>query len=111
LLLLLRRIAFSYRVQYRTFPLQENLVATGVCVLVQVRCEWAQLCIAAEDVAVLQDALAFAAECGRMKFVRPLYKALHHSTVGKAAGMEQFVRLQDTLHPIARKMVAADLGV
>jgi leukotriene-A4 hydrolase len=81
------------------------------CERVQVRCEWAQLCIAAEDSAVLQDALAFAAECGRMKFVRPLYKVMHHSTIGKAAAMEQFLRLQHTLHPIARKMVAADLGV
>lgn len=78
---------------------------------VQVRCEWVQLCIAAEDAAVLQDALAFARESGRMKFVRPLYQSLHLSTIGRAAGLQQFLALHPTLHPIARKMVAADLGV
>lgn len=77
----------------------------------QVRCAWIQLCVSAEDNAVLADALAFAGECGRMKFVRPLYRALAHSAFGRAAGVAQFQRLQGTLHPIARKMVAADLGL
>jgi leukotriene-A4 hydrolase len=77
--------------------------------LVQVRCAWLQLCIAAEDEAALEDALAFSREQGRMKFVRPLYKALYRSKVGKEAALEQFKKVRATYHPIAQKMVASDL--
>ena len=72
---------------------------------------WLKVCIAAEDDAALEDALAFAREQGRMKFVRPLYKALHKSKMGKDKAFAQFQELQDTYHPIARKMIAADLEV
>jgi hypothetical protein len=88
----------------------QSLTAQTRAVL-QVRCAWLQVCITAEDEAALGDALAFAAEQGRMKFVRPMYKALHYSQMGQAAADEQFRKLQDTYHPIARKMVAADLGM
>lgn len=77
----------------------------------QVRMAWLKVCIAADDEAVLEDALAYAREQGRMKFVRPLYKALYHSEMGKDRALAQFQALQDTYHPIARKMIAADLKV
>ena len=108
----------NYLVQYTKFNMAclcaahtQSAILCGQAGAMQVRCAWIQLCISAGDDVVLEDALAFAAECGRMKFVRPLYKSLHHSAIGKTAGLEQFLRLQDTLHPIARKMVAADLGL
>ena len=75
----------------------------------QVRIKWLQLCIKAEDAAALPDALAFAGEQGRMKYVRPLYAALASSKMGKDAAVEQFVRLRSTYHPICAKMVAGDL--
>ena len=83
---------------------------TGVLPL-QVRIAWLKVCIAADDDAVLEDALAFAREQGRMKFVRPLYKAMYNSQMGKDKALAQFQELQDTYHPIARKMIAADLKV
>lgn len=73
------------------------------------RIAWLKVCIAAEDDAVLEDALAFAREQGRMKFVRPLYKALYNSRMGKAKALAQFEEMMDTYHPIARKMIGADL--
>ena len=75
----------------------------------QVRCAWLLLCIGAEDEAALQDALAFAREQGRMKFVRPLYKALYKSKMGKQAALDQFQEVRTMYHPIAGKMVASDL--
>lgn len=77
----------------------------------QVRMAWLKVCIAAEDDAALEDALQFAKEQGRMKFARPLYKALYGSSMGRDRALSQFQLLQDTYHPIARKMIAADLQV
>lgn len=77
----------------------------------QVRIKWLLLCIKAEDSAVLEDALAFAGEQGRMKYVRPLYAALARSKMGKEAALEQFVRLRSTYHPICAKMVAGELNL
>jgi hypothetical protein len=48
-----------------------------------------------------------------MKFVRPLYRALKNAKVGDNGRMarETFAANADKYHPIARKMVAQDLGV
>lgn len=56
-------------------------------------------------------AAAFLSSVGRMKYVRPLYRALARSAVGKQAALDTFAANAGKLHPIARKMVAADLGV
>jgi leukotriene-A4 hydrolase len=77
--------------------------------VVQVRCKWLLLCISAEDAAALEDALAFAREQGRMKYVRPLYDSLYRSKMGKDAALEQFQVVRGTYHPICAKMVASDL--
>ena len=44
-----------------------------------------------------------------MKYVRPLYKALYRSKVGRHAAVEQFKQVQGMYHPICAKMVASDL--
>ena len=48
-----------------------------------------------------------------MKFVRPLYRALHKSPMDGAADLavQTFVDHHNFYHPICRKMVASDLGV
>lgn len=78
---------------------------------VQFRCAWLQLCIAAEDEAVLEDAKAFVTGLGRMKFIRPIYQCLFRSKMGNSFALEMFDQLTNAYHPIARKVVAADLGV
>jgi leukotriene-A4 hydrolase len=77
--------------------------------MLQVRCKWLLLCIGAEDNAALEGALLFAREQGRMKFVRPLYKALYKSKMGRRAALAQFQRVSMSYHPICEKMVASDL--
>ena len=69
-----------------------------------------RLCVA-EDEAVLPLAVQFLKEQGRMKFLRPLYRALFRSRMGKQAALDTFKEAGSSYHPIAAKMVAADLNV
>lgn len=46
---------------------------------------------------------------GRMKFVRPLYRALHESKMGKDLAVDAFLKNKDFYHPICAKMIASDL--
>ncbi|KAI3426280.1 hypothetical protein D9Q98_008653 [Chlorella vulgaris] len=77
----------------------------------EIRSAWFQLCINAGDDAVLPGVEAFLQEQGRMKFLRPLYRALNNSKSGtaKKAAVETFERNKRSYHPIAAKMVAVDL--
>ena len=55
---------------------------------------------------------SFLDEQGRMKFTRPLYRALFRcGPRGKALALQTFKESGSKLHPIARKMAARDLGV
>jgi leukotriene-A4 hydrolase len=47
-----------------------------------------------------------------MKFLRPLYRSLRRSgKEGEAFALKTFEETRAMYHPIAEKMVAADLGV
>jgi leukotriene-A4 hydrolase len=46
-----------------------------------------------------------------MKYLRPLYRALKGSAEGAKLALEVFLEARPTYHPVAAKMVAADLGV
>ncbi len=46
---------------------------------------------------------------GRMKFVRPLYRALHESEMGRDLAVDAFLKNKDFYHPICAKMIASDL--
>ena len=41
--------------------------------------------------------------------LRPLYKALYNSNIGKRIAVQTFVENRDIYHPICSKMVARDL--
>jgi leukotriene-A4 hydrolase len=46
-----------------------------------------------------------------MKFLRPLYRALFKSAMGRQAALDTFRACRASYHPIAQKMVAVDLGL
>ncbi len=48
---------------------------------------------------------------GRMKYLRPLYRSLYRSKMGRALALSTFEEVRASYHPIASKMVAADLGL
>jgi leukotriene-A4 hydrolase len=69
------------------------------------------MCVTAEDAGILGSALYFATSNGRMKFVRPLYKALYNTKMGREPAITTFLRYKDIYHPIAAKMIASDLMI
>lgn len=67
------------------------------------------IAVEAGDTSILPVVVRFITTQGRMKFVRPLYRALFHSEMGKDIAVSTFLENKDFYHPIAAKMVASDL--
>lgn len=70
-----------------------------------------QLSVEAEDESILPVVLHFITGQGRMKFVRPLYRALFKSKMGREIATSTFLENQDFYHPICAKMIASDLAM
>lgn len=77
----------------------------------EIRFRWYKVCVQSEYEKVLQASLNFLTEQGRMKFVRPLYRALFKSKFGKDAAVSTFKENRNIYHGIASKMVAKDLEI
>ena len=75
----------------------------------EVLCEYLCLALAAGHSPAVPKAAALLQKVGRMKFTRPLFRAL--AAADAAAAREAFGRARAGLHPIAAKMVASDLGL
>eukprot|EP00898_Chlorokybus_atmophyticus_P001097 jgi/Chlat1/1989/Chrsp158S02286 len=75
----------------------------------EIRCCFYELGIASEDESVVPLVARLLREQGRMKYLRPLYRALFKSKVGKEAALATFADCRNRYHPIASKMVASDL--
>lgn len=71
---------------------------------------YCELAIPAEDESIIPVAVRFITTQGRMKFVRPLYRALFKSKMGKQLAVDTFLKNKDFYHPIGVKMIAADLS-
>ena len=69
------------------------------------------LAIASEYPDILPVVIRFITTQGRMKFVRPLYRALHKSKMGRQLAIDTFLSNAAFYHPIAAKMIASDLKV
>ena len=69
------------------------------------------LAIASEDESIIPVVVRFVTTQGRMKFTRPLYKALYRSKMGSDLAVKTFLAHKDIYHPICSKMVASDLSV
>jgi hypothetical protein len=67
------------------------------------------LCIKSEYEAAFEGVAKFLAEHGRMRFLRPLYRALYKSSKGKELAVKTFKENRTMYHNIAAKMIAKDL--
>lgn len=67
------------------------------------------IAVEAGDESIIPVVVRFITSQGRMKFVRPLYRALYRSSMGKDIAVSTFLENKDFYHPIAAKMLAADL--
>jgi len=79
----------------------------------EIRSRWCKLLLSAGAARSVALAVDFVTCQGRMKFVRPLYRALRDSPSdgAAAAALATFLNHASFYHPICRKMVAHDLGV
>jgi leukotriene-A4 hydrolase len=72
---------------------------------------YCELAIAAGDTSILPVVVHFITSQGRMKFTRPLYRALYASVMGKDLAVSTFLAHKDFYHPICAKMIASDLRI
>ena len=79
----------------------------------EIRCEWFLLRIKSNDESVLPEVNDFLARVGRMKYVRPMYRALKNSKIPGAQekAVNIFQANKSIYHPIAAKMCARELGL
>jgi leukotriene-A4 hydrolase len=67
------------------------------------------LAVESGDTEIIPIVIRFITTQGRMKFVRPLYRALYKSDMGKTIAVQTFLANREFYHPICAKMVATDL--
>lgn len=72
---------------------------------------WQSVCLKCGVEWIVPHVVRFITSQGRMKFVRPLYRALAATSGGREIAVDTFVASNKIYHPIARKMVAQDLGL
>ena len=76
---------------------------------VELKAAYYPIALRSKDTASYQDVADLLGSVGRMKFVRPLYRALNK--VDRALALKTFEKYRDFYHPICRGMVEKDLGV
>ncbi|PJF16674.1 Leukotriene A(4) hydrolase [Paramicrosporidium saccamoebae] len=80
------------------------------CTNVEILLKWYLLCIKSHAEHFYEAAAQYAATYGRMKYNRPIYRALYHSgPFGKNLALETFKKHRATYHPIAVQMISKDL--
>ncbi len=86
-----------------------DMGSVGNC---EVKFRWQWLALNARYTPILPDVVQFVTTMGRMKYVRPLYRAMLKSgEEGAALARRTFLAHRDFYHPICAAMVAKDLGV
>jgi leukotriene-A4 hydrolase len=68
------------------------------------------IAVQSDDKAILPIVVRFITSQGRMKYIRPLYRAMFESKISRALAVETFINHKDFYHPIAAKMVAYDMS-
>ncbi|KXS13096.1 leukotriene A-4 hydrolase-like protein [Gonapodya prolifera JEL478] len=78
----------------------------------EIRFRWQMLCLRSNRPSIIPKVVEFVGEQGRMKYVRPLYRALNKAQPdGSKVARETFLQLKPTYHPIAASLIEKDLGL
>ncbi|CAG2227040.1 unnamed protein product [Mytilus edulis] len=75
----------------------------------EIRLKWLLLCLKAHWEDSIQYALKFVNEQGRMKFVRPIYRALHAWEGSRDTAIKNFLSKRPEMHTTTAELVAKDL--
>jgi len=70
---------------------------------------YCMLAVQSEDRGIYPVVVRFITSQGRMKYIRPLYRAMFASATSREIGVETFLKNKDFYHPIASKMIAYDM--
>lgn len=81
----------------------------GQCRNAEITFRWQSLCLLCEARWIVPEVIAFVTGQGRMKYVRPLYRAL--CELDKDTAQACFMTNAGRYHPIARKLLTADVGL
>jgi len=76
---------------------------------VELKSNYYEIALRAKDTARYQDVADLLGSVGRMKFVRPMFRALDQ--VDHDLAVRTFEKNKDFYHPICRAMAAKDLGL
>lgn len=68
------------------------------------------IAVQSNDEDILPIVVRFITSQGRMKYIRPLYRAMYESDIGRNLAVQTFLSNKDFYHPIATKMVAYDMS-
>lgn len=77
----------------------------------EVRFRWQWLCLKSDYEQFYPQVTEFISSVGRMKYVRPLYRALANAKNGKELAKTTFIEHRSFYHPICASMVSKDLGI
>ena len=77
----------------------------------EIRMRWCMLGVASSWEPIYDNAVGFLEAQGRMKFVRPLFRALYAWEAHRDLAVQTFREWRHNYHPIAAKMLAQDLKV
>ncbi|PJF16672.1 Leukotriene A-4 hydrolase/aminopeptidase [Paramicrosporidium saccamoebae] len=82
------------------------------CTNVEVLLKWYQLCIKSRAIRFYEMAAHYAVAHGRMRYNRPIYRALYNSgPIGQDLALETFKLHRAVYHPIAVQMISKDLNL
>lgn len=76
---------------------------------VELKSAYYKIALRAKDTTCYQGVAELLGQVGRMKFVRPLFRALNK--VDRDLAVKTFEKNRDFYHPICRGMVEKDLGL
>lgn len=75
----------------------------------EIRFRWIQVCIQAEFTPIVQPALEFITEQGRMKYIQPIYRDLYNWETSREVAIATFQANKHHLHSIAEYAVSKEL--
>jgi leukotriene-A4 hydrolase len=103
-------LGVEYTISVETINNMADEYNLSSCNNVEVLLKWYQLCIKSRAENFYEAAARYAVAHGRMKYNRPIYRALYRSgPVGKDLALETFQKHRAAYHPIAVEMISKDL--
>ncbi|CAJ0572472.1 unnamed protein product, partial [Mesorhabditis spiculigera] len=72
---------------------------------------WIRVCIKAKWEKIIDKAIWFVESQGRLKYCRPVYRALYAWPVAQKRAKETYLRTRSEMHPITAEMIAKELHV